>query len=56
VAIANVIEDGMGIDAAGTVYFVSVILTMLNLEVGGGALVLVAWSAMAIALRPRTGP
>jgi len=84
-AIANFVEDGMGVDAAGDVYFVSVSLTMLtmialagvlfagrprwpgvvvvstligmlNLEAGGGVLVLVAWGAMAIALRPRTSP
>jgi len=84
-AIANVIEDGMGVDAAGSVYFVSVSLTMLtmialagvllagrprwpglvvlstligmlNLEAGGGVLVLVVWGATAIAVRPPTTP
>ncbi|MBA2560705.1 MAG: hypothetical protein H0V07_12650, partial [Propionibacteriales bacterium] len=82
-AIANLIEDGLGVDAAGSVYFVSVSLTMLtmialtgvllagrprwsglvvlstlvgmlNLEAGGGILVLVAWGATAIAVRPPT--
>jgi hypothetical protein len=82
-AISNVVEDGVGVDAAGSVYFVSVSLTMLtmvalsvvllagrprwpglvvlstligiiNLEAGGGILVLVAWGAAAIAVRPPT--
>lgn len=81
--IANLIEDGMGVDAAGSVYFVSVslmmltmialagvllvdrprwpglvvlstLIGMLNLESGGGVLVLVVWCATAIAVRPRT--
>jgi len=30
-AIANVIEDGMGVDAAGSVYFVSIILMLLTM-------------------------
>lgn len=84
-AIANVIEDGMGVDAAGSVYLVSTSLTMLtmialagvllasrprwpgvvvlgtligmlNLELGGGVLVLLVWGAAAFAVRPRTTP
>jgi hypothetical protein len=84
-AIANVIEDGMGVDAAGSVYLVSTSLTMLtmialagvllasrprwpgvvvlgtligmlNLELGGGVLVLLAWGAAAFAVRPRATP
>ncbi len=84
-AIANLVEDGMGVDAAGSVYFVSVSLTMLtmivlagvllagrprwpglvvlgtligmlNLEAGGGVLVLLVWGATAIAVRPPTTP
>jgi len=84
-AIANLIEDGMGVDAAGSVYLVSSSLTlltmialagvllarrprwpgvvvlgtlvgMLNLELGGGVLVLLVWGAAAFAVRPRTTP
>lgn len=74
----------MGVDAAGSVYFVSTSLTMLtmfalagvllasrprpgvavlgtligmlNLELGGGVLVLLVWGAAALAVRPRTTP
>lgn len=81
-AIANVIEDGAGVDAAGNVYFVSTILVlptmiglagvllasrprwpgvvvagtlvgMLNLELGGGVLVLLVWVAAALAVGRR---
>ena len=37
-AIANIIEDGMGVDAAGSVYFVSVSLTMLTMIALAGVL------------------
>lgn len=79
-AIANVVEDGMGVDAAGNAFLVSVSLTMLtmialtgvlltgrprwpggvvlatligmlNLEAGGGVLVLAVWGAAAMAVR-----
>lgn len=82
-AIANLVEDGVGVDAAGSIYFVSVSLTMLtmlalagvlfagrprwpglvvlstligmlNLEAGGGVLVLVVWGAAAMATRSST--
>jgi hypothetical protein len=82
-AIANVVEDGMGVEAAGSVYLISVSLTMLtmialagvllagrprwsgvpvlttligmlNLEAGGGILVLAMWGATAMAVRSPT--
>ena len=43
-AIANVIEDGMGVDAAGSVYFVSVSLMMLTM---------IALAGVLLAGRPR---
>lgn len=78
-ALANAIEVGGGIDAAGTVYFVAVTVTMaatvalsvvllagrprwpglvaaatvvgiINLERGGGVLVLLAWVPAAVAI------
>src|SRR6266545_675925 len=82
-AIANLVEDGMGVDAAGSVYYLSIVLMMVSmlalagvllsgrprwpglvvlgtliglilLESGGGVLILIAWGAAAIAVRPRT--
>lgn len=83
-AIANVIEDGLGVAGAGNVYYASIVLMMLTLlalagvlaaghprwpglvvlgsvigmvllEKGGGLMILLAWGAAAITLRPRTG-
>lgn len=84
-AISNIVEDGLGVEAAGNVYYGSVLLLLVTmlalggllvarsprwpgvvvfatliglvlLESGGGILVLLAWGAAAIAVRPRTSP
>jgi hypothetical protein len=43
-AIANIVEDGLGVDAAGSVYFFSVSLTMLTM---------IALTGVLLAGRPR---
>ena len=43
-ASANLIEDGLGVDAAGTAYFLSILLTMLSM---------LALAATLVARRPR---